>query len=256
MDVEHTLTGIAKSNYSNESRRGLLRADLHIHTLLSPCGSLEMSPDRIVREAKKRGLDIIGITDHNTTRQCREVVRIGEAEGLKVICGAEVTTQEEAHCLAFFENFELLDAFQEYLDLHLPDIKNSPDKFGDQVWVDSNEMIAGEEERLLISALDVSVEEIEKRVHELKGIFIAAHIDRPSYSLISQLGFIPKTLKLDGVELMDISKREEVIKAHSLPENLVFITSSDAHYPHQIGTRFVELQMKEATFEELRKSFL
>jgi PHP family Zn ribbon phosphoesterase len=117
-------------------------------------------------------------------------------------------------------------------------------------------MIAGEEERLLISALDVSVEEIEKRVHELKGIFIAAHIDRPSYSLISQLGFIPKTLKLDGVELMDISKREEVINAHSLPENLVFITSSDAHYPHQIGTRFVELQMKEATFEELRKSFL
>jgi len=254
MDVEHALTGVAKSNYSNRSgsRKGFLRADLHIHTLLSPCGSLEMSPARIVREAKQRGLDIIGITDHNTTKQCREVVRIGEAEGLKVICGAEVTTQEEAHCLAYFENFEMLDAFQEYLDLHLPDIKNLPEKFGDQVWVDSNEMIAGEETRLLISALNVSVEKIEKRVHELNGIFIAAHIDRPSYSLISQLGFIPKTLNLDGVELTDISKRESMIKTYSLPDDLVFITSSDAHYPHQIGTRFVNLKMREATFDEFR----
>ena len=211
-----------------------------------------MSPARIVQEAKTRGLDMIGITDHNTTRQCREVVRIGESEGVKVICGVEITTREEAHCLAFFENFDKMDSFQEYLDLHLPDIKNIPDKFGDQVWVDSNEMIAGEETKVLISALNVSVEEIEKQVHELNGIFIAAHIDRPSYSLISQLGFVPKTLKLDGVELMDISKRKSMIKAHSLPENLSFITSSDAHYPHHIGARFVELQMKEATFEELR----
>ncbi len=247
-----------KSNLSDNPLSGsmgqLLRIDLHIHTLLSPCGSLDMSPVRIVQEAKTRGLDMIGITDHNTTRQCREVVRIGESEGVKVICGVEITTREEAHCLAFFEDFDKMDSFQEYLDLHLPDIKNIPDKFGDQVWVDSNEMIAGEETKVLISALNVSVEEIEKQVHELNGIFIAAHIDRPSYSLISQLGFVPKTLKLDGVELMDISKRESMIKAHSLPENLPFITSSDAHYPHQIGTRFVELQMKEAIFEELRIS--
>ncbi len=259
-DVEHALIGVTKSNFSNGSlplrgsRRGLFRADLHIHTLLSPCGSLEMNPARIISEAKKRGLDIIGITDHNTTRQCREVVRIGDEVGVKVFCGVEITTQEEAHCLAFFENFEKLDAFQVYLDAHLSNIKNVPDKFGDQVWVDENEMIAGEETRLLISALDQSVGDIEKEVHKLNGLFIAAHIDRPSYSLISQLEFIPVDLKLDGVELTDISRREMIIKTYSLPKNLAVITSSDAHHPEQIGTKPIELLMEEATFEELRKS--
>ncbi len=232
-----------------------MRVDLHIHTLLSPCGSLEMSPARIIAEAKKKKLHVIGITDHNTTRQCREVARIGRKEGITVICGAEVTTQEEAHCLAFFEKNEELDAFQEFLDAHLPDIKNVPEKFGDQVWVDEDEMIAGEETRLLISALDVTVEEIEKRVHELNGLFIPAHIDRPSYSIISQLGFIPEGLKVDALEISDTGKKEMMILTFSLPGNICFITSSDAHYPHQIGTRYAELEMKDATFAGLRKVF-
>jgi len=230
-----------------------MKVDLHIHTLLSPCGSLEMSPARIVSEAKKKKLDVIGITDHNTTRQCREVARIGRKEGVTVICGAEITTHEEAHCLAFFEKNEELDAFQEYLDAHLPDIKNVPEKFGDQVWVDEEEMIAGEETRLLISALDVPVEEIGKKVHDLNGLFIPAHIDRPAYSIISQLGFIPPDLEIDALEISDMTKKEMMIKTFSLPENVSFITSSDAHYPHQIGTGYVELDMNEATFAELRR---
>ena len=229
-----------------------MRLDLHIHTLLSPCGSLEMSPARIVAEAKAKGLDIIGITDHNTTRQCREVARIGREQGITVFCGAEVTTKEEAHCLAFFGNFEDLDTFQLFLDEHLPGIKNDPDKFGDQVWVDKDEMIAGEEERLLISGLDADIEQIEKKVHELNGIFIPAHIDRPMYSILSQLGFIPPDLHFDALEITDAGRRGEVIKTYSLPDDTVFITSSDAHYPHQIGTRYTELDMREATFEEFR----
>ncbi len=230
-----------------------MRLDLHIHTLLSPCGSLEMSPARIIAESKKKGLDIIGITDHNTTRQCREVKRIGDKEGVMVFCGAEVTTKEEAHCLTFFEDTDALDVFQNFLDLHLPDIKNVPRKFGDQVWVDEDEMIAGEEDRLLISALDVHIEEIEQKVHELNGIFIPAHIDRPMYSIISQLGFIPPGLSVDALEIVDVAKKEMMIQTYSLPRDITFITSSDAHHPHQIGMRFTELDMKEATFEEFRE---
>ena len=229
------------------------KADLHIHTLLSPCGSLEMSPANIVSAAKKAGLDIIGITDHNTTRQCREVFRIGKEEGMTVFCGAEVTSKEEAHCLVFFGSFDELDVFQKFLDEKLPDIKNDPDKFGDQVWVDENEMIAGEEPRLLISALDATVEEIEKKVHQLNGIFIPAHIDRPLYSIISQLGFIPDNLQADALEISDISKKDMLTEMYSIPGKTFFITSSDAHYPNQIGTRYTELKMPEPIFEEFRR---
>jgi len=229
------------------------KADLHIHTLLSPCGSLGMSPANIVASAKKAGMDIIGITDHNSTLQCKEVVRIGNKEGLTVFCGAEVTTREEAHCLAFFEKFDELDIFQSFLRVNLPDIKNVPDKFGDQVWVDENEMIAGEETKLLISALDASIEEVASLVHMLNGIFIPAHIDRPAYSVISQLGYIPDDIIVDALEIVDVSKKEMLISTYCIPEDTIFITSSDAHYLHQIGTRYTELKLRKPTFKEFRK---
>ena len=46
----------------------IFKADLHIHSVLSPCGDLEMSPSAIIAEAKSKGLNIIGISDHNSTR--------------------------------------------------------------------------------------------------------------------------------------------------------------------------------------------
>ncbi|HNX58188.1 MAG TPA: PHP domain-containing protein, partial [Spirochaetota bacterium] len=48
----------------------ILRADLHIHSCLSPCGSLDMSPSRIVERAVESGLDVIALTDHNSALNC------------------------------------------------------------------------------------------------------------------------------------------------------------------------------------------
>ena len=95
------------------------KADLHIHTVLSPCGDLEMSPSAIVHRALARGLDMIAISDHNTTRQVKVTQKIGRDNGLFVLGGVEVTSQEEAHCLSYFETDEQLDEFQEFLDAHL-----------------------------------------------------------------------------------------------------------------------------------------
>ena len=60
------------------------KVDLHIHTCLSPCGSLDMSPQVIVETALSRGLDAIAVTDHNSTLQCPEVQALGKELGLKV----------------------------------------------------------------------------------------------------------------------------------------------------------------------------
>ncbi|HSN49606.1 MAG TPA: PHP domain-containing protein, partial [Bacteroidales bacterium] len=104
-----------------------LRADLHIHTVLSPCGDLDMSPVNIVSEAAIRGLDIIGITDHNTTRHCELIKKLASEKGIYVMQGAEITTKEEVHCLVFFENTDELIELQEFLDRNLPDILNDSD---------------------------------------------------------------------------------------------------------------------------------
>ncbi|MCU4164065.1 PHP domain-containing protein [Carboxylicivirga caseinilyticus] len=230
----------------------LFKADLHIHTVLSPCGSLEMSPKVIVERALEMGLDIIGITDHNSTLQCEVVVKLAGKKGLTVLCGAEVTTKEEVHCLTFFETFEKLETFQQYLDQHLPDIPNDTEMFGHQVWVDEDENILGEESRLLISAIDQSIEEVEAMVRSLDGLFIPAHVDRGRFSLYSQLGFMPSDLKPDAVGATFRANMDEMIKSHPELKKLAILRSSDAHFPEAIGTHYTVLEMEQCNFSEIR----
>ena len=120
---------------------GRFKADLHIHTCLSPCGDLEMSPRNIIQKAIEQGLDIIAITDHNSTRNVKTCMELGDKNNLFVIGGCEINTQEEVHCLAYFPDLEKLDEFQNFLDEHLPDIKNNPDIFGQHVAVDEDDNI-------------------------------------------------------------------------------------------------------------------
>ncbi|MDP2891085.1 MAG: PHP domain-containing protein, partial [Bacteroidota bacterium] len=186
------------------------RTDLHIHTVLSPCGDLEMSPARIVSLAKKRGLDIIGITDHNSTKQCELVRELGKRLGLKVIRGCEMTSREEVHCLGFFEDFDAMNEFQDFLDLHLTIIPNKPSLFGYQAVVDEFDYILEEQANYLGASLDISIEEVEQKVHELSGIFIPAHIDRPRNSLYSQLGFFPPELKVEALQISKLADEKAV----------------------------------------------
>jgi len=227
------------------------RADLHIHTLLSPCGDLSMSPATLVNEAARKGIDIIGITDHNSTRHCRLVSRLAAKIGIFTLMGAEVTTKEEVHCLAFFEE-DKLDLFQDFLDARLPDIKNDPLIFGDQVVIDEDEMIVHVEERLLISATDASLEEVGAFVRHNGGIFIPAHIDRMRNSIYSQLGFLPDHLQADALEVSRRSRPREFVASHPGTGNYTVTTGSDAHYPENIGDALTIFTMEEASFGEIR----
>ena len=190
----------------------VFHADLHIHTVLSPCGDLDMGPDAIVRQALAKGLDIIGITDHNSTRQSPIVREIGQAEGLTVLMGAEVTSREEVHCLAFFENEWERKTFQEFLDTRLPNIANNTDKFGYQLLADAHGQIVYEEPRLLLPAIDAGIDEICRRTQELGGLFVPAHIDKAHNSIISQLGLVPPDLPADALELSPHTTRQKALK--------------------------------------------
>jgi 3',5'-nucleoside bisphosphate phosphatase len=228
------------------------RADLHIHTVLSPCGDLDMSPVNIVSEAGRKGLDIIGITDHNTTRHCELITKLSAEKGIFVMQGAEVTTKEEVHCLAFFENTDALKLFQEFLDANLPDIPNNSEYFGYQVQVDEHEVIIYEEKKLLINAIAKSMKEVEIFVHSLNGLFIPAHIDRMKNSIYSQLGFLPDNLMADALEVSRASTPEKFSAAHPEINKFTLTRSSDAHYPDHIGVAFSDYYIEEASFSEIR----
>ena len=187
--------------------------------------------------------------------QCPEIQALGEEYGLVVFAGAEVTTREEAHCVALFSDDQARAAFQKYLEEHLPTVPNDPKRFGDQVWVNGRNEIVGEVPYLLISALDRSVGQIAAVVRQSGGLFIAAHVERPSFSLISQLGFIDPSLPLDAIEFNDAVRFEKLMAAHDYLKQYTVYRASDAHYPGQIGTKYSLLKADALDFQHLAMAF-
>lgn len=230
-------------------------ADLHIHSVLSPCGDLEMSPGRIVEKAVQKGLDIIAVTDHNHTGHAKLVREIGENCGIWVVYGVEVNTREEVHCLTFFDTDDQLDQFQEKLDEALPRIPNDTNLFGIQVIVDQNEHIVSEVNHSLYPGLNLGISEAANVVHELGGYFIPAHINRTMNGLYSQLGFLPEELEIDAVEIARNSEVEKLLKEHPDLAFYQLFKSSDAHYVEDIGRCTSQVYMMEQSFEELGLAF-
>lgn len=223
-------------------------ADLHIHTCLSPCAELEMSPQRIVKTAKQKGLDIIGICDHNSSENVPGAKKSAEKEALHVIGGMEITSAEEVHILAVFDDDAALLTMQTLVYENLSGL-NDEKRFGDQVIANEHDEVLGFNEKLLIGTTDLPLAAIVRRVHELNGLAIASHIDREGFGIIGQLGFIPPGLLLDAVE---ISHRGNIADFTDL--SFPIITSSDAHKLDDIGRKVTRFVMKDVTFEELKKA--
>jgi len=228
------------------------RADLHIHSILSPCADLDMSPDRIVQFAIERGLDMIAVTDHNSTRQCAMVKKHAEGTNLLVINGCEVNSREEVHVLCLFEDDYSRDQFQHFLDNCLPEIPNRPDHDGHQLVVDHQNNITEEFPNHLTNPLTADLETIEKEVHRLNGILIPAHVDRPIASIYSQLGFLPTELKIDGLQISKHVAESEVRDHFDIPKEVTLIKASDAHYTEDIGSGVTSFYLYEKTFQELK----
>lgn len=229
-----------------------VRGDLHIHTVLSPCGDLDMSPRTIVEQALKKNLRILGITDHNSTLQADVVAALGAAEGLLVLHGAEVTSKEEIHLLALFADAPTAAMFQRFIDANLPEVANRTEIFGHQVVVDAYDTITYVEDRLLISALQATLNEIEEEVHRLNGIFIPAHIDKSVNSIISQLGFIPPGLPVEAFEITGFIGLGEARDRFLIPPSIPLIRNSDAHIPGDIGRNFTLFGLEKLEFEEVK----
>jgi len=227
------------------------KADLHIHTCLSPCTELDMSPQNIVNTARKKDINIIGICDHNSSENSVAVMKAAEKSDINVIPGMEVTSQEEVHVLALFDEMENALKLQACVYEKLPG-DNDEEAFGMQVIVNEKDEVLGFNQKLLIGATTIPLSEIIQLIHSFNGIAIASHIDRESFSLISQLGFIPEDLELDALEISPHMTFEEAKENYK--NNYPITCSSDAHYPHDIGKGFTSFFLKNGTVAEIKKA--
>ncbi len=223
-----------------------VRADLHLHTCLSPCADNEMQTAAIVEQAKKAGLDMIGICDHNSGENVSAVMKAGKRQGLGVIPGVEITSREEVHILGLFNTEQDLMRLQDIIYENLPG-ENDEEAFGSQLVIDEYGNEVGHNSRLLIGATTLTLEQVIDAIHQFAGLAVASHVDRQRFSLIGQLGFIPKGLKLDAVEVSNpSSSRQE----YDYP----VVTSSDAHFLEDIGRNSTCFMIEDASLEEISKA--
>lgn len=203
--------------------------DFHIHTALSPCGDDDMTPNNIVNMAVLKGLDAIAITDHNSAKNVPACIECAKDKPLVVIPGMEIETAEEIHMLALFDNADALMRLDKIVSENLPDIKNREDIFGEQIIYDSNDNPIEREENMLVTATALDIAAAAGIVRQLGGVAIPAHIDKSSYSIVSNLGFIPDGQEYSAVEVKDPLKIDKLSESNKLDKYLI-IHNSDAHY--------------------------
>lgn len=227
------------------------RADLHIHSCLSPCGDLDMSPRTIVEKSLEKGLHLIAVCDHNSAENAGALVRAGMRKGLHVLPGMEISSREEVHSLALFDTEGQALSMQEVVYRHLQGT-NRPEIFGDQVVANEFDEVEGFNDRMLIGAVQLSLEEVVREVRRLGGISIASHIDRPSYSVIGQLGFIPADLELDALEVSGQLKKEAARERFPQTRGFALVCFSDAHFPGDIGRANTTFLLEDPSVKEIR----
>ena len=232
----------------------LYRCDLHLHSCLSPCGDEDMTPGNIVGMSLLNGLQIVALTDHNSTKNCPAFFKIATANGIIPVAGMELTTAEDVHAVCLFRDLESAMAFGEYVDAHRFKIQNQPEIFGHQSITDENDEVVGEEQYLLLNASYLSLEEAYAEVKKRGGVCYPAHIDRASNGMIAMLGDFPPDPHFTAFELRDGEALEESLQKYPIirERELMHVVSSDAHYLTDIAEEGFAIELDDEPYSSQR----
>lgn len=203
--------------------------DFHIHSCLSPCAEEDMTPYNLVNLSALMGMEAIALTDHNSCMNCSAAMRAGAEAGITVIPGIELCTSEEVHVVCLFEELKAAEEFSDYVMSTMPPIKNRPEIFGTQLIMDETDKVLGSEDILLTAASGISIGSVEKLVDGYGGVCYPAHIDRSSYSVISNLGMITEDMGFEVAEVSPSGNLDDLIAKHPILNRMKILTSSDAH---------------------------
>ena len=197
------------------------------------------------------GIDLIAITDHNASENVPAIIKAAKNTDLAVLPGMELQTEEEVHVLCLFDTLDQLAELQDLVDKTLPDIPNNTEFFGEQFIVEHTGDFVRRKEQLLINSTNLSIEEVEKAVHDLAGLFIPAHVDRQAFGLLHHLGFIPEGLAVDALEISRHTTPEKCREIFPQVNHYPVMQSGDVHFLDDfLGVNVFELN--EPTISELK----
>lgn len=225
--------------------------DFHLHSCLSPCGDNDMTPYNLVNMAKIMGLDAIALTDHNTSLNCPAAIAVGKEVGIIVIPGMELCTTEEVHVVCLFPEIQNALDFSSFVRTKIPKIKNRPEIFGEQYIMDSRDNVLSQEELLLTTAADIPIGDVPKTVKNYGGVCFPAHIDRASYSVISNLGEINEDMGFSSAEITVKADKGAYFEKYPCLKNMNILSSSDAHYLENIGEAHGKLEISSLSTQKI-----
>ncbi len=207
-----------------------LRYDLHLHSCLSPCGDGEMTVNNIVNMAILNDLDLIALTDHNSCKNCPAILEVAQAAGKLVLPGMELCTAEEIHVVCLFPGLQEAMAFDAYVYSQLLPIANKVDIYGHQQILNAQDEVTGEEPLLLVTASQISLDQVPGLMREYGGVAFPAHIDKNAYSVLAVYGYLPPEL---GFHAVEVARPGEFLAQEANRQQVagkVILTDSDAHY--------------------------
>ena len=204
--------------------------DFHIHSCLSPCADNDMTPNNIAGMAALAGLNIVALTDHNSSRNCPAFFAAAKKNGIIPIAGMELTTAEDIHLVCLFEDINKALAFNDEVDKHRIRIPNRTDIFGDQLLMNEDDAVIGEEADLLSNALDLALEDVPPLVEAFDGVCFPAHVDREANGMVAILGDVPAEYGFKYVEFRDASSVKEYYEKYKSLSGTKTLVCSDAHH--------------------------
>jgi 3',5'-nucleoside bisphosphate phosphatase len=227
------------------------RAELHVHTVLSPCGDIEMIPPLIIEESLSKGINLIAITDHNASANIGAVQRAAQGNDLAVLPGMELQTREEVHVLCLFDTLEQVAVLQGRVDAALPNLKNNVDYFGEQFVVDETGEFVRREERLLLASTNLTINDVWELVTAEGGLMVPAHVDRKAFGLLAILGFVPMDIPFEALEISRFWKPADAVVKYPQLARYPLIQSGDVHFLHEfLGIN--EFRIESPTISEIR----
>ncbi|NLE84556.1 MAG: PHP domain-containing protein [Chloroflexi bacterium] len=231
------------------------RVELHIHSVLSACASLEMIPPFIIEKALASRIDILALTDHNSGANVPALLAAAEGTGITILPGMELATAEEIHAICLFDTLTQLQVFEKIVNSNLPNYRNNETFFGAQLVVDKDGNFIKKDERLLSTATRLPIIEAKNIVLELGGLFIPAHVEREENGLLPRLGGIPPEMELSIVEVSHYKSVPDLLWLWSDLKDLHIIKNGDAHDLDGI-LGLTQLQMSEVDIANLKKAIL
>lgn len=225
--------------------------DLHMHSCLSPCADDDMTPANMAGMASLNGLQLLALTDHNSCGNCAAFLQACKTYGIVGVPGMELTTAEEVHMVCLFPTLETAMEFDEIVRKNRMPVKNRPQIFGNQLYVDAEDNILGEEPILLIPAGRLTIADAFAKVLALGGACFPAHINRPSNGLLGILGAFPPAPFFPTVELNGTDDREAYIRDYGLQDRIV-LSSSDAHHLWDIQMAGPSLELDDEPYSSAK----